>query len=108
MSDLMPYGYQLALRRSQSRQVSRALSGLELHTRMASARIEAAAEVQALKADAVTYVGKRAMQDVAMISQLEHQLASLVPLAAGRLQAIADMTSLSIAEVVADTLRQVR
>ena len=43
-----------------------------------------------------------------MLSQLEHQLANLVPLAASRLQAIADMTCLAVAEVVGDTLHRLR
>jgi hypothetical protein len=96
------------LTRPRSRELARTLGSLQAGLRMETARIEAAAEVQALKADAVTFVGKRAMQDVAMLSQLEQQLATLVPMATGRLQGIADMTSLAIAEVVGDTLRRVR
>jgi len=42
------------------------------------ARIEAAADVQAVRADALTYVGKRAMRDVALLTQLEQQLALIV------------------------------
>jgi hypothetical protein len=109
MSDLIPYGSDRPVaRRSESRQMNRTLGSLSLTTRLDIARIESAAEVQATRVDAVTYVGKRAMQDVAMLSQLEQQLAALVPMATGRLQAIGDMTSLAIAEVVADTLRRVR
>lgn len=108
MSDLVPYAGGQPVSRTQSRQLNRGLTSLSLTTRLDIARIESAAEVQATRADAVTYVGKRAMQDVAMLSQLEQQLAALVPMATGRLQAIADMTSLAIAEVVGDTLHQVR
>ena len=56
---------------------------------------------------AVGYVGKRAMHEVAMISQLEQQLSALVPMATARLQAIGDMVALEAADVVADTVRRV-
>ena len=60
MSDLMPYtGGQSVIRRSESRQLSRALGSLNTGVVMQTARIEAAAEVQAVRVDAVTYVGKR-------------------------------------------------
>lgn len=42
------------------------------------------------------------------MTQLEQQLATLVPLAAGRLQAIGDLTALAVAEVVSDTQHQLR
>jgi hypothetical protein len=76
--------------------------------RMATARIEAAADIQATRTDAIAYVARRGMQNVAMLSQLEQQLATLVPMASGRLAAIGDMAAVAIAEVVTDTARRVR
>jgi hypothetical protein len=109
MNELMPLGANHpALRRTESRQLSRALGSLSAGVSLERARIEAAAEVQALRVDAVTYVGKRAMQDVAMLTRLEQQLALMTPLASGRLQAIGDITAIEVTEVVSDTLRQVR
>lgn len=109
MSNLMPYDQDRpALRRSESRQLSRSMGTLNAQSRMDMARIEAAAEVQATRADAVTYVARRAMQDVAMLSQLEQQLVTLVPMASGRLAAIGDIAAIAISEVVSDTLRRVR
>ncbi len=109
MANLMPVGpNRPTLRRSESRELNRSLGSLSADTRIEQARIEQAAELQAVRADAVAYVGKRPLHDVAMVSQLEQQLTRLVPLAASRLQAIGDMTSLSVADVVSDTLRQVR
>lgn len=110
MGSLMPYDQGPVLGRSnrQSRQLARATGQLQLGANVEMARIEAAAEVQAVRADAVTYVARRAMQDVAMLSQLEQQLATLVPMASGRLAAIGDIASIAIAEVVSDTLRRVR
>ncbi len=107
MSSLTPYT-QPTLRRAESRQLARTLGDLAAGVRLETARIEAAAEIQAVRADAVTYVGKRALQDIALMTQLEQQLATLVPLAAGRLQAIGDLTALAVAEVVSDTQHQLR
>jgi hypothetical protein len=42
-----------------------------------------------------------------MVSQFEAQLGQVCPMAVSRLQGIADMTALGIAEVVADTVRKV-
>jgi hypothetical protein len=47
------------------------------------------------------------MQAVTMVSQLEGQLGQACPLAVTRLQGLADMTALSIAQVVADSARKI-
>jgi hypothetical protein len=60
------------------------------------AQIDTEAEVMAGKADAINYVGWRALQNVALLSQMEQQLAQAVTLASGRLAAIADMTALAM------------
>lgn len=86
---------------------SRALSRIDSDTDIALAIVESKAEIQASKASAIAYTGKRAMHEVAMISQLEQQLASVVPMATSRLQAIGDIVALSAAEVVAETLYRV-
>jgi hypothetical protein len=108
MSALVPFEHSRSLSRSESRRTARSLDHLDAATRLEIARIEAAAELQAVRADAVTYVGKRAMHDAALLTRLEQQLVLMVPMASGRLQAIADITALALAEVVGDTLRQVR
>ena len=108
MSQVTPLQRRPQLSRSDSRQLDRALSRLQAESRMGGAEIVQAAELQAVRVDAVTWVGKRALHNVALLSQLETQLVGLVPTATGRLQAIGDMTSLAVAEVVSDTLRQVR
>ncbi len=88
----------------QSRQLSRLKSGTELEL----ARMESRAEIEATRASAVAYVGKRAMQEVTMVSQLEAQLATLCPMAVSRLQAIGDLTAMAMAEVVVDAARRLR
>jgi hypothetical protein len=106
MSNIVPAaGISIASR--ESRYTGRALARLDAQTEIGLAQIEAKAELQVARVMAVGYVGKRAMHEVAMISQLEQQLATLVPMATGRLQAIGDMVALEAADIVADTVRQV-
>jgi hypothetical protein len=91
----------------RSRSTSRSLSRIDSNSEIGLAIIESKAEIQAAKMMAISYVGKRAMHEVAMVSQLEQQLATIVPMATSRLQAIGDMVALSAAEVVAETLYRV-
>ena len=85
----------------------RALSRLDDETEIGLAEIEAKAELQAAKIGAVGYVGNRGMHAVALLSQLEQQLATVVPMSTARLQAMGDMAALAMADVVSDTVRQV-
>jgi hypothetical protein len=61
-----------------SRYASKALSRLDDRVTIGVAEIEAEAELQATRVMAVSYVGKRAMHDIAMISQLEQQFAAII------------------------------
>src|SRR5437879_3917552 len=72
MSEMLPFGGGLAKR--DSRQVGRELSRIEGQSRLGIARIAQQAELQAERIAAVGYVGKRAMHEVTMLSQLEVQL----------------------------------
>lgn len=90
----------------EARRISRGLSRLAVETGLAVAGIEARAEIDGAVIDGIAFVGQRAMQDVALLTQLEQQLATAVPLAASRLQAIGDMTALGMADVVAGTARR--
>ena len=92
----------------ESRQIGRELSKLDGRGRLEMARIEQESELQAERVSALGYVGKRAMHDVTMLSQLEIQLSALVPSATPRLQGIGDITALAMAEVVAETIRKVK
>lgn len=91
-----------------SRRVSRGLARLDDHAVLGNAEIQTAAGLQAAKADALCAVAGRAMQDVALLSQMEQQLAQTVPLASGRLAAIADAAALSLTGIVADTASRLR
>jgi uncharacterized protein YhaN len=108
MSELIPVtgGVNNYVEKRQDRALSRQVAGLERSKAVALARIEQQAQLEAAKAHAVGYVGQQAMQAVAMVSQLEVQLGQTMPAAVTRLQGIADMTALSIAQVVADAPRR--
>jgi hypothetical protein len=91
-----------------ARTVSRALASIDRNKQLKLADIEARAELEAARAHAVGYVGQQAMHSVAMLSQLEGQLANICPLATTRLQGIADIAALGIAQVVVDSARRLR
>lgn len=106
MSSIVPASG-LAVASRESRYTGRALARIDAKTEVGLAEIESKAELQVARVMAVSYVGKRAIHEVAMISQLEQQLSTLVPMATSRLQAIGDMVALEAADVVADTVRRV-
>ena len=89
------------------RKLARLEAKTELETRASLMRLEQIADIQTGRIQAVAYVGKQGMEAVALVSQVEQQLAQIVPLATSRLQAIADVTALGVAEVVVDTVRRV-
>jgi hypothetical protein len=91
-----------------SRALGRELSRLDGRGRIELARIDQEADLQAERLSALAYVGKRAMHEVTMLSQLEVQLSALVPAAMPRLQGIGDLTALAMADVVSETVRKVK
>ena len=72
------------------------------------ARVNGQADIQAAQVDAVAAVAQRAMQGAAFISQIEQQLGQAVPISVTRLQAIGDITAMSLAQIVVDTANKVR
>ncbi len=94
--------------RGTSRQVGRALANVGDHTSVAIARVEACADIQATKIDTMSAVTQRGLQGAAFISQVEQQLAQVVPMSASRLQAIGDIGTLGLAQVVMDTATKLR
>jgi hypothetical protein len=84
------------------REIARIVSGTEL----AVVRVAAQATVEDARLDAIDGVAGRGLQGVAMVTQLEQQLAQSVPLAAGRLQAIGDMHALAVAQEVTSFSRR--
>ena len=103
MSALQPYGTVQTLGR-QGRQLARITDSTVIEV----ARGAAIAEIESGKLDALQQIAGRAMQGVAMVSQLEQQLAQVVPIATSRLQAIGDLHALATAEVVSSAPRRLR
>jgi hypothetical protein len=93
---------------ADERRVGRELSRLDGRGRFELARIMQEGDLQAERVSAIAYVGKRAMHEVTMLSQLEIQLGAIVPSATPRLQGIGDITALAMADVVSETIRKVR
>lgn len=106
MNSIVPAGG-AGIGRRQSRQTGRALARIDDQVEVGLAEIEAKAELQVAKVVGTAFVSKKAMHEVAMVSQLEQQLAALVPSATTRLQALGDMFALDAAEIVSDTVRVV-
>lgn len=106
MSEIVPYAGGLA--RRESRQLARQLGQLDAQGLVALARISQQAELQAERVAGLSYVGKRAMHEVTMLSQLEVQLSELVPSAAPRLRALGDLAALDMAQVVSETVRRLK
>jgi hypothetical protein len=92
----------------ESRVTSRALARMESRQMLKQAQIQDEAELQVDRVQAVGYVGQQGMQVVALTSQMEANLATLVPMATSRLQAIGDLVALEVADVVSQTARRVR
>lgn len=102
MQDLILPRESLVLRGS-----SRALERMQQRTALDMAGISQKAILHVTKVEAVACVTRRACFETALLTQAEQSLTQLVPMAAGRLQAIADVGALGIAEVVADMARAV-
>ena len=64
---------------------SRALTRISNDTIVSTTVVHAKAEVEAAKVDGVSAVTAKALQDVALLSQMEQSLAQTVPHASGRL-----------------------
>jgi hypothetical protein len=108
MSNIQPYsGTGIApAAKAPPRQLTRALSRLSQSTDLAIATVNAQADIEAAQLDGLQMLAGRAMQGVAMVSQLEQQLSDMVPLAHSRLQAIGDMHAMASADVLAKAARR--
>jgi hypothetical protein len=107
MSNLIPVGSAgTGISKREDRALGRHQGRLDQQKTMGLARLEVQTQMEAAKAHAVGYIGQQAMQAVTMVSQMEGQLGQACPLAVTRLQGIADMTALTIAQVIADSARK--
>jgi hypothetical protein len=87
----------------QPRWVSRAQTQLNGSTEVGMARIESRASLQAAKTDALAQVGRHTMQEITLLTQMEQQCAQAVPLAASRVEAIGNMVTLAMTNLLMDT-----
>ncbi len=108
MSSIQPYRPSGGLAPILRGATGRALSRVEQQHLVRVTTVRSEALIQEEKVEAVCQLGQRAQQGIALMTQLEQQLSQLVPLSASRLQAIGDLTTLSVSEVVVDAVRQVR
>lgn len=106
MSNLTPYSPGSPVRLRDWR-LARQVAALEGSTFLGKARIQQSAELEATKVQAVGFVTMQGLQTVTMVSQMEGLLGQACPLAVTRLQGIADTGALAIAQVVADSVREV-
>ncbi len=88
------------------RQVQRELTRLTVETGLATTTIQAKAQIEAAKASAVASVGQHAMQEIAMLTKLERDLAETVPAANARLTSIGDMTLIALGGIVMNAARR--
>ena len=88
-----------------SRQTARELAAIDQSTEIRSAAIAAAGEVQQARVDAIARTGAYAMQQAALVAQMQQQLALAAPAASGDLDFIKSMTVAGIGQIVADTSR---
>lgn len=107
MSNLVPRSNG-AMSKRQARYLGGQLARIDTEGLVEAAEINKEAGLQAERIRALGYVGKTAMHEVTMLSQLEQQLAGIVPSAAGRLQGLDDLAALAMADVLTDTVRKVR
>lgn len=88
------------------RRVRRELTNLTVETGLAVRRVDARAEIEAAKVSAIASIGQRAMQEVAMVTKLERDLAETVPAAVARLTSIGDMTQIAMGALVLNAARR--
>lgn len=105
--ELSPYE-RPGLPRREDRDFKRSLARLDGRGRLELSRIDQVAELDAARVRGIGRVGKTALRELTVISQWEHGLSRLAPTACDRLQAIADLTGIAMAEVVHDTARRMQ
>jgi hypothetical protein len=104
MSNILPRSSQTGI--SPLSRQGRELTRLVASTELAIAETAAEAAKGMARLDAVDAVAQRGMQGVALVSQMEQQLAQMVPIATSRLQAIGDMHALSTAQEISSFTRR--
>lgn len=84
----------------------RGLTRVAQATELAVVQKNAVADIECATLDGIQQVTGRAMQGVALVTQLEQHLAAVVPEAECRLRAIGDIHAIASAEIVARAPRR--
>ncbi|MBX4170321.1 hypothetical protein K3M35_16925 [Rhodococcus sp. DMU2021] len=90
-----------------ARRTAHELAAIEHAAQVRTAVVASAGEIQQAKIDAVAQTGAYAMQQAALVAQVQQQLALAAPAAAGDLDFLKTMTVMGIGQIVADTCRAV-
>jgi len=94
--------------RREVREFKRSVARMDGHGLLEKARINQIAELQVDRVAAIGRVGKAAIYDVALVSQMKDAVSRMVPSASDLVQGMADVTALAMAEVVSQTGQQVQ
>lgn len=90
-----------------SRQAHREVAVIESNLAVRQTAVDAAAEIQKAKIDALTSTGGYAMQRAALVGQMEQQLALACPTSSGDLDFLKTITMVGIGQVLSDTASKV-
>ncbi len=113
MPNIQPYNHQSlliplsAIDGRLARQTSRQIAAINQAVDVNRAAIAAAADIQQEKVDAVARTGGYAMQQAALVSNMQQQLALAAPASSGDLDYLKTLTMMGIGQIVTDTARQV-
>lgn len=89
------------------RQTRREVALIEAAVAVRQTAVDAAAEVQKAKIDALASTGGYAMQRATLVTQMEQQLAVACPTASGDLDFLKTLTVMGMGQVLSDTAAKV-
>ncbi len=106
MTELIPFTGGAVQR--DTRRASRAIERARLRTDITIAAIDAETDKEMAKADCVTTAAASSMTQVARVAQLQAQLETQAPMAAQRLEMIANLHAHAECDILIDLQRRVR
>lgn len=90
-----------------TRQVHREVAVIEANLAVRQSAVDAAGELQRAKLGAIASTGGYAMQQAAIVSQMQQQLALACPSSSGDLDVLKTLTVMGMGQVVVDTASKV-
>lgn len=90
-----------------NRQVHREVAVIEANLAVRQTAVDAAGELQRAKLATIASTGGYAMQQAAIVSQMQQQLALACPASSGDLDALKTLTAMSMGQVVVDTASKI-